>query len=390
MLARWFRVHSCWIAAAVFAVTFVSVQARPIAAAPDSPTWPQAQAQPAVKTPAQLYAETCAACHGPDGKGRERSIVGFDVPLPDFSDCSFAAGEADADWLAVAHTGGPVRGFSRIMPAFGGALSEADLLKTLAHIRTFCGDPAWPRGELNLPRALLTEKAFPENEAVLTSSIAASGPAALATTIVYEKRFGSRNQIELVVPLAAGRGGPNNEWQGGAGDVAIGFKRAIAHSLERGHILAVAAEIKIPTGDESAGLSKSTPIFEPFVSYGQILRGDSFVQVQAGVELPFNAARAEREAFGRVALGRTWTQGPLGFGRSWTPMVELAAVRELKGGERILWDLVPQVQFSLNTRQHLLASIGVRVPVNQRDGRHTQVLFYILWDWFDGGLFDGW
>ena len=54
------------------------------------------------------------------------------------------------------------------------------------------------------------------------------------------------------------------------------------------------------------------------------------------------------------------------------------------------WELVPQIQISLNTRQHLLVNVGVRVPLNQRDGRHTQLLVYFLWDWFDGKLRDGW
>jgi hypothetical protein len=78
------------------------------------------------------------------------------------------------------------------------------------------------------------------------------------------------------------------------------------------------------------------------------------------------------------------------FGRTWTPMVELLAAREIVSGEPVLWDLVPQMQISLNTRQHLLLNIGVRTPLNARSGRQTRVLVYLLWDWFDGGLFDGW
>jgi hypothetical protein len=274
------------------------------------------------------------------------------------------------------------------MPAFGAALSEAELLRAIGHVRTFCTDAAWPRGELNLPRAFLTEKAFPEDEAVVTTSIATSGPGSVASRIVYERRFGARNQIELIVPFETARGGAGNTWRGGAGDIAIGFKRAVAHSLSRGAIFAVAGELQIPTGDEAAGLSKTTPVFEPFVSFGQILPADSFVQAQAGVELPFDGTRAGREGFWRIAAGRTFTQGP--FGRAWTPMVELAAVRELERGHPIVWDIVPQVQVSLNTRQHVLLSVGARLPLNQRAGRHPQLLFYILWDWFDGGLFDGW
>ena len=48
------------------------------------------------------------------------------------------------------------------------------------------------------------------------------------------------------------------------------------------------------------------------------------------------------------------------------------------------------MQFTLNTRQHVMANVGVRLPVNARSGRQTQLLVYVLWDWFDGGLLDGW
>jgi hypothetical protein len=144
----------------------------------------------------------------------------------------------------------------------------------------------------------------------------------------------------------------------------------------------------LPTGDEAAGLSKNTTVFEPFASFGQILPRDSFLHAQAGVELPFDTDKAGREAFWRVAGGLTFTQGM--FGRSWTPMVELLGARELADGESALWDLVPQMQVSLNTRQHLLMNVGVRLPLNARSGRQTKVLVYFLWDWFDGGVFSGW
>jgi len=30
------------------------------------------------------------------------------------------------------------------------------------------------------------------------------------------------------------------------------------------------------------------------------------------------------------------------------------------------------------------------VPLNDRSGRNTQFMIYVLWDWFDGGLTEGW
>src|SRR5687767_6294426 len=78
-----------------------------------------AQQSKAHRTGEELFHFACAACHGADGTGAPRSQLGFDDPIPDFTDCSFNTPEAAADWIAVAHQGGPVRAFSRRMPAFG-------------------------------------------------------------------------------------------------------------------------------------------------------------------------------------------------------------------------------------------------------------------------------
>jgi hypothetical protein len=71
-------------------------------------------------------------------------------------------------------------------------------------------------------------------------------------------------------------------------------------------------------------------------------------------------------------------------------MVELVASRALEDAATAHWDLVPQVQVTLNTRQHIMLNVGVRAPLNDRRGRHPRLMVYLLWDWFDGGLRDGW
>jgi mono/diheme cytochrome c family protein len=341
-------------------------------------------------TGAALYRAGCANCHGPRGAGAPRAQVAFAEPLPDFGDCSFATREPDDDWLAIVHDGGPARAFARMMPAFGDALPVEQIARILAHVRTFCADARWPRGELNLPRPLVTEKAFPEDEVVVSAAASAEGNGAVNSKFIYERRFGPRNQIELVVPIAfherAGDGG--RQWIGGAGDVAIAVKRAMYHSLERGTILSAAAELILPTGDSARGLGKGTTVVEPFLAFGQMLPLRAFVQVQAGLELPADTNRAGRDAFWRVAAGRSFSQRR--WGRTWSPMVELVGARELAAGERAHWDIVPQLQVTLSTRQHVMANVGVRAPVGDTAGRPTQLLMYVLWDWFDGPLFGGW
>jgi hypothetical protein len=44
----------------------------------------------------------------------------------------------------------------------------------------------------------------------------------------------------------------------------------------------------------------------------------------------------------------------------------------------------------LNKRQHIRLNVGVRTPLNNRPDRPTQLGFYVLWDFFDGGLREGW
>jgi hypothetical protein len=331
----------------------------------------------------QIYESACAACHGTDGRGGAAAASDYPLVPPDFTECSFATREADSDWLAVSHAGGPARGFSRLMPAFGEALARDDLARALEHVRSFCASDAWPRGELNLPRALVTTKAYPEDEAVLTV-IAADG--AVTNKFVYERRFGPRNQVEVIVPLAFSERS-QGDWTGGVGDVAFAFKRALAHSLRRGSIFSAALELVAPTGSTERGIGGGTTVFEPFVAFGQILPAGAFVQFQAGGGFPANRDRPDA-AFWRTVVGRQFTQGE--FGRTWSPMVEVLGARELAAGMKAHWDVVPQVQVTLNVRQHVMASAGVRIPVNEREGRSAQVMVYLLWDWFDGGFFTGW
>ncbi len=335
-------------------------------------------------TDAHLYQRSCASCHGADGRGRTQEELGFETPVPDFSDCRFASREPDPDWHAVIHEGGPVRAFDRMMPAFGDALTDDEIEEILAHVRTFCDDPRWPRGEFNLPRPLFTEKAFPEDEMVFT----ASGDGETAELeILYEKRFGPVGMVELLVPLVSvdpATGGSAS----GVGDIAIGYKHTIYSNLDSGNIFSLGAEVILPTGDEEEGLGKGTTVLEPFLAYGRLLPAGSFFQLHAFAEFP-TESDFDDEVGLRLMLGRTWTGGGA-FGRAWSPMLEALSVRDLTSGAKTKVDLVPQLQVALNQRQHILLNVGVRLPVSETVGRDTQYVAYLLWDWFDGGFFDGW
>ncbi len=342
----------------------------------------------ATRSGQELYRAACAACHAANGRGASRAMVGFDIPLPDFTDCQFASREPDPDWVIIVHEGGPVRGFSEMMPAFGEALSVEEIQRIVSYIRGFCRQPAWPRGELNLPRPLITEKAFPEDEAVLTTTIDTEGSGAVTNDYLYERRYGARNQIELILPVSALRT-ENGGWRGGVGDITVGYKRALFHSLESGSIFSAGGEAILPTGNKDYSLGNGFTTFEAYGAFGQILPSNGFFHFQGGIEVPTNTSRAAKETFWRAAASRTFAQGN-GFGRSWSPMLEVLGTHEHQRVGRTDWDLVPQLQVSLNTRQHILLNVGVRIPANNAGFRSTQVVFYLMWDWFDGGIRDGW
>jgi mono/diheme cytochrome c family protein len=336
----------------------------------------------------RLYEEACAACHGTDGRGRTTAELGFETPVPDFTDCDFAAREPDADWGAIIHQGGPVRGFDRMMPAYGEALNSDEIATILLHVRGFCQNPDWPRGELNLPRALLTEKAYPEDEAVIEGNFRTAGNDSYSFNFLWEQRFGTRNQMEVSIPIQRVDLGGTDGWVSGAGDLAVGVKHVLTHSLERGAILSVGGEYILSTGDELRGLGKGSDVFETYLAYGKILPRDSFVQLQGVAEFPTRSGFNDELVF-RAAAGKTLTfSNP--FGRAYTPMIELQGKWEDSPNADTDWDVVPQIQITLNTRQHVIGATGLRVPVTNRSSRDVEFMFYLLWDWFDGGVREGW
>lgn len=337
---------------------------------------------------AELYRAACSACHGTDGKGRTPSELAFATPVPDFSECVFATREPNADWYGIIHDGGPVRGFDRMMPAFGDILTESQSELILDHMRTLCADDAWPRGELNVPKALFTEKAYPEDEMLIRTNIGTEGPSSLTQRFTWEKRFGAKSQVEISLPFMRADLGPPSGKEGGVGDLALAVKHALRHDLERGYILSIGGELVLPTGDEVRGFGKGTALVEPFVLYAKLLSNDTFLQFQGKFEFPVERG-FENEAVARAAFGKTWTSGGP-FGRAWTPMIEIMGGRELRGGAETSWDVVPQFQVTLNTRQHIMANFGFKLPVTDSSVRHTEFVFYLLWDWFDGGLLEGW
>jgi hypothetical protein len=347
-----------------------------------------------------IYEAACAACHGAKGEGTPKAMAGFDKPtsFPHFNKCDETTPEFTRDYKASISDGGPARGFSTIMPSFSGVLTSSQMDEVIVYLRSLCKEKGWPLGELNVPRALVTEKAFPESETVLTTTVNAKGAPAVSNELDYERVLGKYDQLELALPFGwvhKDTGGMT----GGLGDIVIGDKHVLLSRLDAnpdgplydstGSILSVQAEVVLATGDQRRGLGAGEPSLGFFAAYDRLLPGQVFIQLQPGIDIPRHTEYGPRSAYLRTAFGKSFA-GEGDLGRLWSPMLEIIGNRDLTPGTKTDWDVIPEFQVTLNRRQHIRAAAGYRLPINDTAGRPKQVIAYFIWDWFDGGLFEGW
>jgi cytochrome c553 len=335
-----------------------------------------------------IYKTACVACHGPDGKGTPKSIAGFEPPdsFPDFTRCDQTTAELDNDYRAVIVHGGQYRGFSQIMPSFKQALMPEQINKVIRYLRHFCREQGWPRGELNLPRAMVTEKAYPEDEEVVSTAVNATGAPGTETHIIHEQRFGRKNQLEVDVPINFQD--ENHTWYGGVGDTTLGVKRVMFSNLRKGSIMSLQGSVLVPSGNRARGFDSGTTTFETFAAYDQLFHNTS-IQTQFGADLIRHTDIAPQSVFFNTAIGQT-IMADHGLGRAWTPMFEFLADRDFMDGAKTNWDVLPQMQVTISHRQHIRGDLGVRVPVSNTTGRAVQLQLYLLWDWQDGKINEGW
>jgi len=79
---------------------------------------------------AEIYAGTCARCHGTDGAGG-LAVAGMPPPR-NFADGAFQASRSDAELKETIRSGKPPG-----MPAFGAMLDDTQLAGLVAQVRSF-------------------------------------------------------------------------------------------------------------------------------------------------------------------------------------------------------------------------------------------------------------
>jgi cytochrome c6 len=329
---------------------------------------------------AELYAEACASCHGRDGRGAPAGTA-IAVPLPDFTDCAVTTSEATANWAGLVEHGGPFLGMSSQMPGFGAALSSDDVAAVLAYVRGFCRDAAYPLGDLNFPRAVFVEKAFPEDEAVLElEHEVARHERASSIALAIEQRIGTRGQVEVAAPVAVvDPDGP--ERTAGVGDVTVAYRHVLLAAPRWRQIVSAGAELVLPTGNRRHGVGAGTVVAAPQLFSGTAL-GPIVAQAQVRAELPADADRAPRQMLYRLAL-----QLPLGpYKKDLVPALELEQSQALASDVHAATVLGPTLYVPLSRRGHIAVGLGALFPVAGTREFDWSLGGFVLWEYRDGPL----
>lgn len=333
-----------------------------------------AEITPETKDGRLIYESWCARCHGMDGSGPVEGIE-LDTPVPDMRDCSFNTREPRRDWKAVILDGGPARGLSMTMPAWRTALTEEQADAIIDHIKTFCPEKSWVSGELNFRRAQITEKAFPENEALVIPTYQYGRSRTLTTKFLYEGRIGPEAQWEISLPLVT-RPDPRAN---GIGDIEVAGKYAVHHDSESLSILSLGLEAGLPTGSESRGLGDGVWRVSPFLAAAKGYE-NLFFQTSIKLEKPLEAG-AEAELFCNFAATAPMTDEKMGL----FPTLELNIVKVLGSSASTVF-LTPQLYIGVVKRGHIALSVGAQIPIAGEKPYDFRIVSFLLWEYADGGL----
>jgi hypothetical protein len=189
-----------------------------------------------------------------------------------------------------------------------------------------------------------------------------------------EKRIGHRGQIS--VELVHEDSGADSELE----EIEVGYKHALAWSLERSFLLSGALLVAIPTDDE-----ESEEII-PYLAYAQVLSPRATLQASGRAILPVDDVdQGAVELAGIVHY--VWSDWP----RRVFPALEATATVpfESGAGDAVQFTLVPQLRIGLTRGGHVALNLGVELPVSDQDYDYRAYLT-LLWDFADGSFFRGW
>lgn len=331
---------------------------------------------------AEVFQANCAACHGMQGQPDPDSplVESLGVVPANFSDALFNSRESVTEWTLVATHGGPALAFSDKMPAFGEALSAEDIEAALEYIKTLGGEHDYPDGALNLFLPVRTKKAFPEDEWVWKQRYTGEdGDNQWKNTLEYEFRVGER--FQGVLELTHETEGGNNEF----GHFEPGFKYVLKHDRKAGSIFTLGGNLGVPLN------SHAEWELLPYLAFGKILSDTWTLQSSGRLKLSLEEWDHGSAEFASIAH---WVHTP--WPRSIFPALEVVAEVPFERGSgpdkksAVQWSVLPQLRFGLSKRGHVAINAGVELPLNDSERYDWRAYAFLIWDFADGGFFEGW
>jgi mono/diheme cytochrome c family protein len=321
-----------------------------------------------------VYESRCAVCHGQDGQPDANSPVveGLGVMPADFSDPLFNSREPAGDWEMVIKYGGHAMGLAEQMPAQEGALTDAEIENVTAYIKSMVDTSDYPPGEMNLMLPTRVKKAFPEDEVVYKGRVTSQdGEDAYKNVVEFEKRIGKRGQAILEI-VQQSQGGSSE-----LSEVEVGYKHALSYSKQ--HILSGAAVLAIPVEADGDGE------LQTYFAFGTEISPAWTFQSSLRFKFPLDkASDGEVELAGIVHYVHTpWP-------RRVFPALEVTATEPFRSRNGDLeWTAMPQVRIGLTRGGHVAVNLGVEFPLSDQSW-DNRLYLTLLWDFADGGFFQGW
>jgi hypothetical protein len=265
------------------------------------------------------------------------------------------------------------------MPAFGDSLDDDEIRAVIEYVRGFCKDPRYPLGDLNFPRPLFVEKAFPEDEVILSFDYeSATGARAASWELALEKRIGARWQVEVSLPVSyvqPDRGSST----AGVGDLGLSCNYVLFADPAWRSIVAARLGVSLPTGSDHLG--SGTAVFAPQLLAGQAL-GPFIVQAQIAADLPVDSAHVSRAML--YAFAFQYRLGP--YKRSIVAELDLQETQPIDSDLEAQTVLGPGLYVPLSRRGHVAISAGALFPVAGARPFDWLVGSFLLWDFTDGPI----
>jgi len=321
-----------------------------------------------------VFEQYCTLCHGSDAKGTGPLAKTLPVPPADLTDCRRTAEDPVEVTEGTIRHGGSYVGLSPVMPAWQGKLTDEQIADAASYVKTLCSDPDWVPGELNLPRPLITDKAYPEQEAIVGSRFGRGPSKDTETFGTIEYRINGLTNVELTTNYLNTRP-DGGQPHAGLGDSSIALNRVVAFSRENRWLASAGLELGLPTGSHSRGLGAGDLVWQPFARAGWDWR-QVVIQGDAILALPQKNADVKSAIAYDVAIGRYFQPDPR---MQITPMVEFNSETPLNGPSRgeTKSAVLPEIRVKW---LEWGAAFGVQVPITGARDFDTRPMFDIFYE----------